>query len=316
MILDNIQILRFFALSNVLLFHITEYSKSYNYKPQFFSFFEGWGQNGVDIFFVITGFVIYISNKNDLPSNFIKKRFLRIVPLYYFSTFIFILIFIFFNDLFRNDKISYQDIFKTLLFVSVLFKENPIIDLGWTIEFEIYFSIIFFISLFLKNLKNRFLIIIIIISIISLYSLLIVEFMFGLIIGYLYEKNFFLKFSKYFLVLGLILLISSKLVNIHLYNLNELRVLIYGIPSSLIIIGLANYKNLNIKIFAYLGKVSFSIYLIQVFTIPAMLKLNNFFKINFIYDDIFILIIYFVSILFGIFSFHILEKKILNVKKY
>ena len=98
-------------------------------------------------------------------------------------------------------------------------------------------------------------------------------------------------------------------MNIHLYNLNELRVLIYGIPSSLIIIGLANYKNLNIKIFAYLGKVSFSIYLIQVFTIRTMLKLNNFFKINFIYDDIFILIIYFVSILFGIF-FHILEKNI------
>ena len=93
MILDNIQILRFFALSNVLLFHITEYSKSYNYKPQFFSFFEGWGQNGVDIFFVITGFVLYISNKNDLPSNFIKKRFLRIVPLYYFSTFKFEVIF-------------------------------------------------------------------------------------------------------------------------------------------------------------------------------------------------------------------------------
>ena len=98
-------------------------------------------------------------------------------------------------------------------------------------------------------------------------------------------------------------------MNIHLYNLNELRVLIYGIPSSLIIIGLANYKNLNIKIFAYLGKVSFSIYLIQVFTIPAMLKLNNFFKINFIYDDIFILIIYFVSILFGIFFFSYFRKK-------
>ena len=80
MIINNIQILRFFAVSNVLLFHVAEYSKTYNYNPKLLSFFEGWGYNGVDIFFVITGFVIYISNRNDYPLIFIKKRFLRILP--------------------------------------------------------------------------------------------------------------------------------------------------------------------------------------------------------------------------------------------
>ena len=46
------------------------------------------GQAGVDIFFVISGFVIYLSNgKGRLGSGeFLKRRIIRIVPLYWLAT--------------------------------------------------------------------------------------------------------------------------------------------------------------------------------------------------------------------------------------
>jgi len=315
MIINNIQILRFFAASSVLLFHIAEYSKTYNYNPKLLSFFEGWGYNGVDIFFVITGFVIYISNKNDYPLSFIKKRFLRILPIYYFYTLTFIFIFILFPNLFRGTEINYQDIYQSFFLISTILDNKPIINLGWTIEIEIYFTLIFFISLYFKDFKNKAIAISIILLIFSFYSFLFIEFMFGLIIGYMYEKKLFFKYTKQFLIVGIFSLFLSKLITFDAIKLFHVRAIIYGIPSSLIIIGLAYYKNLNLKTLTYLGKASYSIYLVHLFTLPALLKLNNLLKINFIYDDIFLLIIYFISVFVGVISFHFVESKILNLRK-
>jgi peptidoglycan/LPS O-acetylase OafA/YrhL len=67
--INNLQILRAFAAINVVLFHIIGTSVSYGQGVVQFSFLEGWGANGVDIFFVISGFVmVYTQLKN--PKSF------------------------------------------------------------------------------------------------------------------------------------------------------------------------------------------------------------------------------------------------------
>ena len=70
----NLQYLRAFAAINVVLFHIIGTATSYGYKPDFFSSLEGWGQNGVDIFFVISGFVMYYIQyqKKEVVSSFLS----------------------------------------------------------------------------------------------------------------------------------------------------------------------------------------------------------------------------------------------------
>ena len=63
-IINNIQLLRALAAINVIIFHTIGTSTLYDLDTNFLSYFEGWGKNGVDLFFVISGFVIYHSHQN------------------------------------------------------------------------------------------------------------------------------------------------------------------------------------------------------------------------------------------------------------
>ena len=68
--IESIQVFRFFAAFSVMLVHMP--------------IFE-FGHWGVDIFFVISGFIMmYITEKNN--NYFLIKRFIRIIPLYWILT--------------------------------------------------------------------------------------------------------------------------------------------------------------------------------------------------------------------------------------
>ena len=84
----SIEYLRAFAALSVVIFHIEEYLNSSNLieiKHNFFS----WGAIGVQIFFVLSGFIIPFSiyRKERKPSSFIYSRFIRIYPTYLFILF-------------------------------------------------------------------------------------------------------------------------------------------------------------------------------------------------------------------------------------
>ena len=51
-----------------------------------------------------------------------------------------------------------------------------------------------------------------------------------------------------------------------------LRLLIWGVPGCLMVLGAINAKQLQSKLFILLGDSSYTIYLIQVFTIPIFYK--------------------------------------------
>ena len=65
--INNLQILRAFAAINVVIFHIIGTSIDYGFEIDKLSLFRGWGANGVDVFFVLSGFVM-------LHSQLQKKR--------------------------------------------------------------------------------------------------------------------------------------------------------------------------------------------------------------------------------------------------
>ena len=56
--IKNLQYLRAFAAINVVYFHTLLASQSYGKSVSIFSIIGTWGQNGVDIFFVLSGFVM------------------------------------------------------------------------------------------------------------------------------------------------------------------------------------------------------------------------------------------------------------------
>ena len=95
---ENIDLLRAFAAISVLVYHVIELSswKSFPINGLLSWFRIGW--MGVDLFFVISGFVITLSafsilEKNNLKKYrilFSKKRIARIVPLHYLTILVFL----------------------------------------------------------------------------------------------------------------------------------------------------------------------------------------------------------------------------------
>jgi exopolysaccharide production protein ExoZ len=292
--LNNIQLLRAFAALNVVLFHIFKSSSEYSYPVAFFSFIKSWGANGVDIFFVISGFIMfYIQNKKKRsPTMFFKDRFFRIVPLYWSLTLFLALILWLMPNIFTSMSFSIEGLLKSLSFTSILiYKEIPILFVGWTLEYEMLFYALFSLSLFAKSQLKSFIITVILISFAAFYfNLIMLEFIFGMLACWLYLKN---KCSQNvalgcFLLGSFLLILSIWIRNLDaLINTSEfLRVALWGIPSALIVYGAVNSRQLNNRCLLALGNASYSIYLIQIFTIPAFYKIVKWLNISILNNHI------------------------------
>ncbi|GHU16170.1 acyltransferase [Spirochaetia bacterium] len=112
------------------------------------------GGFGVDIFFIISGFIIaFMVSKN--TDNFIIKRIIRIVPLYWIATFITILLAVIFPKWFNNTTIEFSAIIKSLLFIPYkIGSSGPVILAGWTLNCEMLFYLVMGLCIcFVKNKK-------------------------------------------------------------------------------------------------------------------------------------------------------------------
>ena len=151
---ETIQALRLIAAACVALTHATFYIKTRSNSS-----IDVWevGSQGVQIFFVISGFVMALSS-GTLTGNiidwkdFILKRLIRIVPLYWLLNAIKIaLLFIMPGALLAKPDV--ENIILSLLFIPSR-NENGIIEtfygVGWTLNFEMFFYLIISIFLFLR----------------------------------------------------------------------------------------------------------------------------------------------------------------------
>lgn len=89
--LDNIQVLRAIAALMVCAFHLQYLFMSPGGVKPFPN-----GEMGVQVFFIISGLIMYYTTKNEqgLPQksawSFAQNRIIRIVPIYFFVTFIYV----------------------------------------------------------------------------------------------------------------------------------------------------------------------------------------------------------------------------------
>ena len=154
--------------------------------------------------------------------------------------------------------------------------ESPIVYLGWTLEWEMFFYIVFGLSLVVSLWKHVIIIVGGVLVVISLFvgNFISMEFFFGMIIAYFFNNGFkisALTGSLVFLA-GFILLTLSLGNSEHVTQTN--RIVVWGIPSTLIVFGLLFVKQISNKFIIYLGDASYSIYLIQMLSIPAFYKVS------------------------------------------
>ena len=313
----NIQGLRAFAAINVVLFHIIGTASGYGFKPHILSFFEGWGANGVDIFFVVSGFVMYYTQTLSRKSvaGFYVSRLIRIIPLYWLLTSLLILIGILLPSAFNRLTLDPYSIFSSYLFLSqALSGGHPLLYLGWTLEYEILFYLFFGLSIILhkdwQRLLSIFAMLTVAIAIGS--SLIVYEFFWGMLLAYIFINKPRASESQGLLILLTGALLLSASIADELQSLELNRIYVWGIPSIFIVAGSVYARQISSRTVLSLGDASYSIYLVQAFTIPFFYKVAKLGDLN-MSGDLLALFCLMLSVIAGCVIHSYVEKPLTNI---
>jgi len=317
--ISNVHGLRAFAAFLVVLFHVNLNVIENGFSEPVLHNIFNIGNSGVDIFFVISGFVMIVSNWEQKISilGFFNRRLVRILPLYLILTLTYYLIAVIAPFMIPNISVNFSWFLSSITFTTAIFGyKAPILGQGWTLEYEMLFYLLFSISLIFKNnfKKLSFVFGVVLFGVLFGISTLFLEFAFGMLAGYLYKKKQFTNLQGLLLSLvGFSLLISNSL-NL----LPELdRVLIYGIPSFMLIFGLATTNQTSSKILGKLGDSSYSLYLSQFFIIPLIFKFDSVIQNLVSNSTIVVIVVSVITLIIGHFVYLLVEKPLTKLtKKY
>lgn len=150
--LISIQALRSIAALCVVIGHaITEIHQAGRAFPQLpFNF-----GIGVDVFFVVSGFVMVLTGSKrpealGASAEFLRRRIIRVVPLYWFYTSAMLLAIWLVPEQLNNGNMSPRLIACSYFFMPCLNESglySPVLALGWTLNYEMYFYLLFAIAL-------------------------------------------------------------------------------------------------------------------------------------------------------------------------
>lgn len=155
--LYQIDLLRFIAAFSVMLYHYTfrGYYGSENFTTINFPFLENftkYGYLGVDLFFIISGFVITLSISNSNAIEFIKSRIIRLYPSYWICVILTTIITLFFIN--YNLITTKQFLWNMTMLNGYI--NIPYIDGAyWSLFVEIKFYVIIFLILSNKFTKKQ-----------------------------------------------------------------------------------------------------------------------------------------------------------------
>jgi exopolysaccharide production protein ExoZ len=106
------------------------------------------GQAGVDLFFVISGFIMVVTtwSKPATPGLFLARRLVRIAPIYWIYTTALALIVLVFPSALRLE-VTPSHYLYSILFIPhsnpVDGRVEPLLQLGWTLNYEMFFYCVF-----------------------------------------------------------------------------------------------------------------------------------------------------------------------------
>jgi exopolysaccharide production protein ExoZ len=154
-VLNNIQVLRCLAALAVVMDHSVDLLHELFGFPAF-GFMDTIGRAGVDVFFVISGFIMFHTTHDAPPTPlaFWRNRAIRIVPLYWAVTFVVVGLWYLGLKPFGVSWINPQDIAASLGFFPDIRADGspyPVLAVGWTLIYEMYFYALFGLCLLLRS---------------------------------------------------------------------------------------------------------------------------------------------------------------------
>ncbi len=111
---------------------------------------------GVDLFFVISGFIMLVTGRSLSAQAFLSRRLIRIVPLYWLLTLAIAGILALTPELFRTTVVTREYLIKSLMFVPYQNPAHngdvvPILVPGWSLNMEMMFYLVFGLLLFARG---------------------------------------------------------------------------------------------------------------------------------------------------------------------
>jgi len=271
----GIQYLRGIAALMVVFHHATHYITDY--------LWSGIGATGVDIFFVISGFIMaYSSTRDQRPgesqtltaSDFFVRRCVRVIPLYWVA------LAISWRTELMHGALS-LDMVKDFLFIPRFFAPDvpkiwPKLVPGWTINCEMFFYLVFGLAILLSRHRLRLtLIVLCVLSVAGVwlqprsapaqfYSWSVfLEFAFGIALYVLYRWR--PVHLPGWIRLGILVAAVAALAYAarnNAYEYSRIRFLVYGVPAFFIVwVGLQVRQSRELPLLKLLGDASYSIYL-------------------------------------------------------
>jgi exopolysaccharide production protein ExoZ len=141
-VFHNIQVLRGIAALMVAFHHSTGQIGAIGNRVSDYDV----GSLGVDIFFVISGFVIFLTaNRTDTNAGaFIWNRIVRIVPLYWVFTLLLAATCVLAPSVLRTTTVTVSTLAQSLLFIphyNLSFPDKiwPVLVPGWSLNYEMFF---------------------------------------------------------------------------------------------------------------------------------------------------------------------------------
>jgi exopolysaccharide production protein ExoZ len=293
--LYGIQVLRGIAAVSVLLHHVLEESLAFGLRRYPSDPLILAGASGVDLFFVISGFIMLYTcvgrfGEPKAASDFLVRRLIRIVPLYWLVSLL-ILGLALSGLFYKSMVLSPGMVLSSLLFLPT---DHLLLGVGWTLQYEMYFYLVFALCLCFLTARSTIVVLpLILTGAIALSPVLpegpvrsffadpiSLEFCFGLWLAYaLFHGRLPAIRPALAAVVGLAGILASVLLfpaegTARLAS--SIRFLAWGLPALLIVFSALSLDgipgNAGRALF-FLGNASYSIYLTHAIVMTSYAKL-------------------------------------------
>lgn len=255
------------------------------------------GAAGVDLFFVISGFIMATTTGNAVAGKppdmwqFLFRRFVRVMPMYWGATGVKLAIVLAMPHLALHSTVTVPYVISSLLLVPMANEDGhmtPLLVVGWTLSYEAFFYITFALTMgtrFGAVRLTTFLFALLTLlgalfplakwaDPLSLLSPLLLEFLFGMWIAVALKRKKTPTPSVAMLCIMLAvaaLCATALLPSVWCY---QYRTALWGVPSALFLLGVVAIEQrrgcIKETVLRLLGDASYSTYLVHCFTLPLV----------------------------------------------
>ena len=250
------------------------------------------GYAGVDLFFVISGFVmVYASEpmfgRASGPASFLARRVIRIVPLYWLVTTLYLALALALPAF--EKSYSAASVVASYLFIPLPRPDGtmqPLVGQGWTLNYEMFFYVIFAAAVAAPRRMAVALVSAVLIAGVLAGRIfqpasptvafwldpIILEFVFGMAIGLAYREG--VRVPK---PLALLAMAAGFALMLVAHRYADARVLFWGLPAAIIVAGAAfgdfAMRSPAWRPVAVVGDASYALYLFHSIPVRAVLLL-------------------------------------------